>query len=221
AATGIRDYYASRGLGDVYKRPVVIHRKLYRQSRDLYRRFDVVNPNVRLYVSVRKIDWAMGNELSGPHGAAKYAKGCRCQICCAAVDRTDEQRKAEATAAKRNQRARRLDKPRASHAAKGSNVIALPGAQQLPPPASPGLNELAMLAELELIPQAAEHPFIVQQLKDFARAMDNPQLDMGWRDRFSRQCQGLLKDLRSVRKKKSGGRLATVSAMAGRRSRAQ
>ncbi|OBB99767.1 hypothetical protein A5782_21750 [Mycobacterium sp. 852002-40037_SCH5390672] len=78
-----------------------------------------------------------------------------------------------------------------------------------------------MLAELELIPQAAEHPFIVQQLKDFARAMDNPQLDMGWRDRFSRQCQGLLKDLRSVRKKKSGGRLATVSAMAGRRSRAQ
>lgn len=81
-----------------------------------------------------------------------------------------------------------------------------------------------MLAELALIPQAAEqHPFIAQQAKDFARAMDDPQIEMGWRQQYSRQAQSLLKDLREVRRRKinKASPLATVSVMAGRRDKAQ
>lgn len=149
------------------------------------------------------------------------------------MERTDEQRRADAAARQRRQRGRRPDKPRASHQRGAGNVVSLPTAQQPAPPAAEpvltecpvcgvwhagremGPNERATCAELGLTPKAKLRPGIAADVITMAQQIDNPAM-AAVRAQSSRQKQALLHELQGPRKK-SGGRLATVSAMAGRR----
>lgn len=154
------------------------------------------------------------------HGTTtKYREGCKtgiggrpCAKCRAAVA---EQR--------RRQRAAKADKPRANHQAKplttpSSNVVSMPTRPSPPaePPApEPGPTVLAVRAELAMLPKAQQRPGIAAMCEAIAWCIDDDDMK-AVRATNSRQLQSLLHELQGPRKK-SGGRLATVSAMAGRR----
>lgn len=154
-----------------------------------------------------------------PHGTrTRYRSGCDagpggrpCAPC----------REAEA-AAKRRSRARRPDAPRASHAAKpnatatATNVVSLPTTHRPDAPTQEmGPNEIATRAEIEIAPRAKDRPSLAAQAITLARTLDRPDMAAA-SAQLSRQLQAVLRELQPG-KKKSGGRLATVSAMAGRR----
>lgn len=151
----------------------------------------------------------MGGYGSGPHGVTKYRNGCRCAIC-----------RAASASAKRERRAARPDKPRASHQAKPKtgNVVALPGSAQPTTSLTPremGPVERETRREVELAPRSDVRPSIAAQAIALARSIDDPSMAAVVATN-SRQLQALLKELQTG-KKKSSGRLQVVSQMAGRK----
>ncbi|PND54428.1 hypothetical protein CRM90_27910 [Mycobacterium sp. ENV421] len=82
-----------------------------------------------------------------------------------------------------------------------------------------GLNERDIRAEIEMAPKAKDHPGVVRMAITLAQEMDKPEMSNA-RIALSKQIQGLLKELDGP-KKKSGGRMATISAMSGHRKAAQ
>ncbi|WP_139797790.1 hypothetical protein [Mycobacterium noviomagense] len=94
-------------------------------------------------------------------------------------------------------------------------MVALPNTGQ--PVQQPGPNELAVLAEVELLPRAAEHPAIVAAAITVAQRLDDPA-HAAMTARNAHELRNLLGELKGPRKK-TGGRLATVSAMAGKAAR--
>lgn len=98
----------------------------------------------------------------------------------------------------------------------------MPGATELPTaPAAlaMGPNEIATRRECELAPKALDRPSIVAQAITLAQRLDDPAM-AAVAATNSRQLQALLKELQAGRKK-SAGRLAVVSQMAGRGRKAQ
>lgn len=134
----------------------------------------------------------------GRHGIAAYNRGCRCDVC-----------RAASAAARRRQRAAKPDAPKGS-----PNVVALPNTGQ--PVHQPGPNELAVLAEVELLPRSAERPAIVQAALTVARRLDD-EAHAAMTARNAHELRDLLDQLKGP-KRKSAGRLQIVSAMAGRKA---
>jgi hypothetical protein len=124
----------------------------------------------------------------------EYRSGCRCPKCTAA---NREQ--------KRRLRAAKPDAPR--------NVVSLPTTAQ--PVAAPGPNELAVRAQCEMMPRAADLPAIVQAAISVAQRLDDPDHAANTA-RNSHELRDLLSELQGP-KRKSGGRLHQISAMSGRR----
>jgi hypothetical protein len=135
------------------------------------------------------------------HGSlTEYRSGCRCPKCTAA---NREQ--------KRRLRAAKPDKP--------PNVVSLPTTvQPAAAPKEPGPNEVAVRAECEILPKAAERPAIVAAAISVAQRLDDPA-HAAMVARNSKELRDLLSELKGP-KRKSGGRLATVSAMSNRRPKA-
>jgi len=125
-------------------------------------------------------------------------------------------RAAEADA-KRRQRAKRPDAPKGS-----LNVVALPTITQPPQagtPPSMGPCEQGVRADLESLPRAAERQGIAAAAIALAQRIDDPG-HAAMVARNSHELRNLMDQLSGPRKK-SGGRLATISAMSGHHRRAQ
>lgn len=78
-----------------------------------------------------------------------------------------------------------------------------------------GATEKAVLTQLE--PYRAEQPVRVELALSSARILDNPDR-VNIHDKHAKILEDIVGKLTAKKKTKSGGRLATVSAMAGRRS---
>lgn len=147
-------------------------------------------------------------------------EGHKCSIAAYKRGSRDAGCRAANAAARRRQRSAKPDAPRSSHAAKPkpdapTNVVALPTHHKLDASPDMGPNERATREECELAPKAKDRPSIVAQAITIAQRLDDPAM-AAVAATNSRQLQALLKELQGP-KKKLGGRMATVSAMAGRR----
>jgi hypothetical protein len=162
----------------------------------------------------------MSKCADGPHGhPIGYKRGCpKCDAAQSKKSKTPAARRARADARQRQlaTRARRL----VGTKSEGGNVVALPTRPQTPHPAAPfkiGENEAAVIEQCANSKLADTKPSIVAQCRALARILDTNELMTIW-PRTSSQLQALLKDLDGPKKKTAGGRLAQVSAMAGRRA---
>jgi hypothetical protein len=108
---------------------------------------------------------------------------------------------------KRDQRERKLT---------GGTVTALPTATTQPP-RGPGEVELAVVAEVDGLPMAADRPALVANAITLAGILDNAEQVYMW-PQTTRQLHALLNELHGggKRKRRDSGRLASVSQMVGR-----
>jgi hypothetical protein len=134
-------------------------------------------------------------EMAQQHGTSTaYRDGCRCPAC-----------RAGNTQRGRDYQARRA-------ATQNVVPIAQPKTRTSAPPPEPlGDNELAVIAQCDQLPKAAEKQSIVAQAKALARILDNAELISMW-PTTSRQLQSLLATLDGP-PRKSRGRLAAVQSM--------
>lgn len=132
-------------------------------------------------------------------GATRYRDGCRCDLC----RRGNAERQ-------RTRRARDVN-AHARVAANPTNVVEIKSKPTDPQPKTMGANEIAWLEQVELSGRAEQLPVIVSQGATLSRILDNPEM-APMHATVSRQLDALYARLQGP-KKKSGGRLASISAM--------
>jgi hypothetical protein len=147
----------------------------------------------------------MSGQAKGPHGhPTGFQRGCEKCEAAAKERRSSPQAKREAA-----------DRRTKDKATRAGRLIPLPTGTRSAP-AAIGFNEAAVREQCEQSPKGSERPGTVAQAITLAKVLDTPELQT-IHAQTSRQLHALLLSLDGL-KKKSGGRLAAVQAMAGRGS---
>lgn len=150
---------------------------------------------------------SMASECTGKCGVTAYRNGCRLPAC----KSVNAQRMANYRASNN-----KTTKPPTD------NVVPITGKAKAPTTEPQthqksntlGYNEREVIRQCELSPLADERPGDVAQARALARILDNAEIMNVW-PRASAELQKILGGLNPQRKRKSGGRLATVQAMGG------
>jgi hypothetical protein len=135
-----------------------------------------------------------------PHGRRRYRRGCRCAVCRA--DETQRKREYRAGIPADQRAVVSLLLPTTRRPAAASNPE---------PEPTMGDNEIAVRAQCESSPKAADNPGTVSQAVTLARILDRPEF-AAMHPTTSRQLHALLTSL-AAPKRKSRARLTRIRSM--------